>query len=249
MAYLGKFPTGEHAGEAHNLLNKAQRSSEGCLLRLPISRTFSWSGKCSEGMAVGAGVLKWTTAMGLEGTVEGRGAFNSGIMVGRWTFDYAFTAPTRNPIVHRVVDFDSAGNLSKQQSYTRRDGARYQGETNASMDNYFGNSNGEGSYVYANGDEYRGTFLNGNGNGSGVKTYKSNLRYKRYIGSHANGQFEGLGTLEFTDGSALRGNYKRGTDGFDGTVDKLRADGSVSEIQTWRDGKPEGAKESPIKGL
>ena len=249
MAYLGKYPTGEHAHEAHSSLVKAQRSSGGCLLRITLARAFTWSGKCSEGMAVGAGVLKWTTQTGSAGRAEGRGTFNKGIMVGRWTFDYALTTPSRNLVVGRVIDFDNTGNVSKQQRYTYHDGAQYAGETNSGMDNYFGVRHGEGSYMFANGDEYRGAFMNGKANGQGVKTYKSNLRYKKYVGNSVDGLFEGLGTLEFIDGSALSGYFKRGTDGFDGVVKKLRADGSVSETQMWRDGKPEGAKESPIKGL
>ena len=249
MAYLGKFPTGEHAHEAHKSLVKAQRSSEGCLLRITFVRAFSWNGKCSGGMAVGEGVLVWETQPA-GGTGEGRGKFNNGIMVGRWTFDYAIPATSQfRGVVGRVIDFDLSGNVPKQQRLTYRDGATYVGETNSGMENYFGVRHGEGRYTFANGDEYRGTYVGDKANGTCVKTYKNNLRYKRYTGRIVDNLFDGLGTLEFTDGTALSGNFKRGTDGFDGVVKKLRADGSVAETQMWRDGKPEGSKESPIKGL
>ena len=158
MAYLGKFPSGEHANEAQKSLVKAQRSSEGCWLRFPATRAFAWSGKCSEGMAVGSGVLKWTTLQGSAGTVEGRGTFNNGIMVGRWTFDYTYTVPVDNPIVSRVIDFDNAGNVSKQQRYTHKDGAHYVGGTDASMNSYFGARQGEGTFRYAWGQIDRGTY-------------------------------------------------------------------------------------------
>ncbi len=249
MAYLGKFPTGEHAHEAHKSLVKAQRSSEGCLLRITLVRAFSWTGKCSGGMAVGEGVLVWQTQPA-GGTGAGRGKFNNGIMVGRWTFDWPVPATSQfRGVVGRVIDFDLSGNVPKQQRLTYRNGATYAGETNSSMENYFGVRHGEGRYTFANGDEYLGTFVGDKANGACVKTYKNNLRYKRYTGRIVDDLFDGLGTLEFTDGTALSGNFKRGTDGFDGVVKKLRSDGSVAETQMWRDGKPEGAYESPVKGL
>lgn len=161
MAYLGKFPAGEHANEAQKSVANVQRSSEGCLLRFPLARTFAWSGKCSEGMAVGVGILKWATQSGAAGTVEGRGTFNNGITVGRWTFDVPFSTRAGNPIAKRVIDFDDTGMISKQQRIIYRDGAQYEGETNATSNNYFGVQHGQGSYTYATGRVYRGTYVNG----------------------------------------------------------------------------------------
>lgn len=161
MAYLVKFPRGEHADEAQKLLGNVQRTSEGCALRYPLERGFTWSGKCSDGTADGIGTLKWATRNGAASTIEGQGAFNKGILVGRWTFNFAFTAPAKNPIVKRVIDFDSAGLVSKQQRITRQDGGQYDGETNATMDKYFGAPHGEGSYTDASGGVYRGAYVDG----------------------------------------------------------------------------------------
>ena len=250
MAYLGKYPTGAHADDARKSLPKAQRTTEGCLLRFPAVRTFAWSGKCSDGLAVGVGVLKWATQFGGAATLEGHGTLNNGIMVGRWSFDRLPTVAAPDSPVNYVIDFDSLGNVSRLQRHTRKDGGYFVGETNASMENYFGMSNGVGTYTLANGNEYRGNFMNGKVNGPGVVTYKDNSRFKKLTGGGwVDGQIEGTGTLEFTDGSALSGYFKRGKYGFDGIVKKLRADGSVAETQVWRDGKPEGSDVSPIKGF
>jgi hypothetical protein len=249
MAYLGKYPTGAHADEARKSLPKAQRTMEGCLLRYPGLRRFAWTGKCSDGLAVGVGALKWATQSGAAGTVEGRGTLNNGIMVGRWNFDVSLIVAAPNSIAKRVIDFDPMGNVSRLQRFTRQDGASFVGETNASSEIYIGVPHGTGTFTLANGDQYRGQFLNDKRHGTGVFTYKDNSRFKKLTGRWVDGRIEGIGTLEFTDGSALSGYFKRGTSGFDGIVKKLRADGSVAETQLWRDGKPEGSQVSPIKGF
>ena len=249
MAYLGKYPAGEHAAAAHKSLLKAQRSTEGCLLRYPHVRTFAWSGKCSDGLAVGAGVLKWVTQSDSVSSIDGRGTLNNGIMVGRWIFDVSHSLPGPQSVVNRTIDFDSLGNVSRLQRHTLKDGGLFVGETNASIENYFGAAHGPGVFTHGNGDEYRGPYVNGKRHGKGIHTYKANARFKRLTGHWIDGQVDGAGTLEFIDGTALSGHFKGGKSGFDGPVKKLRANGSVAETQVWRDGKPEGSDVSPIKGF
>ncbi len=250
MAYLGKYPEGTHAEDARKSLPHTQRTSEGCLLRNALVRKFSWSGKCSDGVAVGSGVLKWVTQTGVTGTFEGRGTLKNGIMIGRWIFDLSPVAPDPWAIVNRTIDFDNIGSVSRRQRYALQNGRRYEGETDASEKKYFGELNGAGVYTSASGGEYRGQFLLGKKHGPGVYTYKDHARFKRLTASWVDDRLEGQGKLDLVDGSAFVGIFLRGKKGgFDGTVKKLRADGSVAETQVWRDGKPEGSDVSPIKGF
>lgn len=250
MAYLGKYPEGTHAEDARKSLPHTQRTSEGCLLRNALVRKFSWSGKCSDGVAFGSGVLKWVTQTGVTGTFEGRGTLKNGIMIGRWIFDLSPVAPDPWAIVNRTIDFDNIGNVSRRQRYALQNGRQYEGETDANEKRYFGYLNGAGAYTHENGGEHRGQFVLGKRHGPGVYTYKDHARFKRLSASWVDGRLEGQGKLEFLDGSALSGVFPRGKSaGFDGIVKKLRADGSVAETQVWRDGKPEGSDVSPIKGF
>ncbi len=250
MAYLGKYPEGTHAEDARKSLPNTQRTSEGCLLRNALVRKFSWSGKCSDGVATGSGVLKWATQTGVAGTFEARGTLKNGIMVGRWIFDLSPVAPDSRAIVNRTVDFDNIGNVSKQQRYALQNGRRYEGETDANEKRYFGELNGAGAYTNENGGEHRGQFSLGKRHGPGTYTYKDHARFKRLTASWVDDRLEGQVKLEFLDGSALTGVFPRGkSGGFDGIVKKLRPDGSVAETQIWRDGKPEGSDVSPIKGF
>jgi non-specific serine/threonine protein kinase len=247
MAYLGKYPEGTHAKDARKSLPNTQRTSEGCLVRNALVHKFSWSGKCSDGMAIGPGVLKWATQTGVAGTFEGRGTLKNGIMVGRWIFDFSPAAPDPWAIVNRTVDFDNIGNVSRRQRYALQNGRQYEGETDANEKKYFGVLNGAGAYTNANGGEHRGQFILGKRHGPGVYTYKNHAQFKRLTASWVDARKEGQGKLEFLDGSALTGVFLRGKSGFDGVVKRLRSDGSVAETQVWRDGKPEGSDVSPIK--
>lgn len=61
-----------------------------------------------------------------------------------------------------------------------------------------------------NGDEYRGTFLDGRIEGTGVMTFSSHPSFSRYEGGWKNGAFEGSGVLKLVDGETYEGSWQGG---------------------------------------
>jgi len=76
--------------------------------------------------------------------------------------------------------------------------------------------NGEGEFVFANGFEYRGSFLHGLANGEGVYTAPDGSII--YAGSFNNGLFDGYGLYFDPDGWSYEGSFKDGLFDGEGTV-------------------------------
>ena len=69
--------------------------------------------------------------------------------------------------------------------------------------------NGIGTYIYKNASaKYKGSFANGQPEGSGICDYANGERYE---GEWLKGSFEGKGSLSLTDGTIVSGNWKNGT--------------------------------------
>lgn len=64
-----------------------------------------------------------------------------------------------------------------------------------------------GFFRFANGDEYRGSFLYGFFHGYGVFTYADGRKYE---GTWKNGEKEGYGVYYWPDGDIFKGNWKKG---------------------------------------
>jgi len=67
--------------------------------------------------------------------------------------------------------------------------------------------NGEGTYIWSNGDQYIGGWKNGNKHGKGTYTYA--LGYQ-YIGEFKNGKVHGQGTMSSPDGNPNPLEFKNG---------------------------------------
>lgn len=80
-------------------------------------------------------------------------------------------------------------------------GDRYLGEFKNSV------SHGRGAYYFNNGDLYKGQFKNGERHGFGNMTWKNG---DKYIGEYAHNQREGDGTYYFADGRVKKGVFKNG---------------------------------------
>jgi hypothetical protein len=65
---------------------------------------------------------------------------------------------------------------------------------------------GTGTYRFANGDEYAGSWLNGQMNGKGVYQFANNR--ERYEGQFKAGKYEGQGTMYYPDGAKYTGAWK-----------------------------------------
>lgn len=80
-------------------------------------------------------------------------------------------------------------------------GDRYLGEFKDSV------SHGRGAYYFHNGDLYKGQFKKGERHGFGNMTWKNG---DKYIGEYAHNQREGDGTYYFADGRVKKGVFKNG---------------------------------------
>lgn len=88
-----------------------------------------------------------------------------------------------------------------EQTYFHVDGSQ-SGVYNGEFKN--GTRHGEGTYLWANGTQYRGTWLNGRPNGSGVASYAEGYIYD---GNVVEGFREGFGSLIFPSGNKWFGEW------------------------------------------
>lgn len=86
--------------------------------------------------------------------------------------------------------------------------------------------NGSGTYAYANGDKYDGTFKNGLRDGHGKFAYKNGDQYE---GNFAEDKKDGFGTYVFANGTVLEGIFSGGA--LKGKSKLTFSDGSVLEVE------------------
>ena len=66
-----------------------------------------------------------------------------------------------------------------------------------------------GKVIFNNGDNYEGSWIDGNYNGQGIfKSYDGEI----YEGEWSNGKYHGTGKLTFSDGLKKVGEFKKGSD-------------------------------------
>jgi len=68
-------------------------------------------------------------------------------------------------------------------------------------------TNGNGTYIFSNGDKYVGHFKNGQMDGKGTLTSHGG---GKYVGEFKNGEMNGQGAYTFSDGERYEGQFKNG---------------------------------------
>lgn len=91
--------------------------------------------------------------------------------------------------------------------------------------------NGQGTFVYSNGDQYIGNFLNGKKHGKG-KYFASNG--DRYEGAFSGGMFEGYGIYFFNSGKKYEGYWKKNR--YHGFGRIIGPNGKTEKEGTWENG-------------
>ena len=89
--------------------------------------------------------------------------------------------------------------------------------------------NGQGTYIYPNGEKYVGDWKNGKYHGHGTFTY---LDGNMYVGEFKDGLKNGQGTQTWLDGRKYVGEYKDGK-----TWNGTGYDKNGNIIRTWVNGK------------
>ncbi len=89
-----------------------------------------------------------------------------------------------------------------RETTTYKDGSYYTGERDAK-----GRRHGNGLMVFANGDRYVGSFVQGHMTGQGKMTSSDGASYE---GGWLNDQYEGEGTYISTDGELIKGRFHAG---------------------------------------
>lgn len=143
---------------------------------------------------------------------------------------------TQNPHWKSSIIYDSAqytgerkdGIFEGQGTYLWDDGEKYTGEWNRGM------YDGQGTYTWANGDKYEGQWKTEVFEGQGTYTWVSG---SFYTGEWKAGVKEGQGTYTWTNGDRYEGQWKAGVKEGQGTY--TWADGSVYEGE-WKYGIKEG---------
>jgi hypothetical protein len=94
------------------------------------------------------------------------------------------------------------GRSNGQGTYVAANGNRYDGEYKD------GKKHGRGVYVWANGNKYDGEFRDGKRHGRGVYVYGSGNKYE---GEFRDGKRHGRGVFKFPNGDECGGEWRRGT--------------------------------------
>jgi len=106
------------------------------------------------------------------------------------------------------------------------DGSEYDGPFN------YGKKHGDGGTItYINGDKYVGQWSGDYPNGKGKYFFKTRERYE---GNFVNGEFDGQGTMNYTDGAYYTGGWKKSKKHGTGTL--VGVDGN-QKSGTWNQGK------------
>ena len=94
--------------------------------------------------------------------------------------------------------------------------------------------NGEGTWIYANGDKYTGSFYAGKKEGEGIYTYSNG---DKYVGDFEDGKQNGEGTYTYANGDIYVGEWNDGIKNGEGTYTFINGEKYTGEIQ---DSKPNG---------
>ena len=104
-------------------------------------------------------------------------------------------------------------------------------------------SSGQGTYIFANGDKYVGSFKDGKITGQGAYNYSNRTRY---VGSFKDNKRNGQGTYTFANGDVKEGIWEN--DRYIGTQDQINArDRERERIQNARDRERERIKKESIE--
>jgi len=88
-----------------------------------------------------------------------------------------------------------------------------------------------GTFIWANGSKYIGSWKNGAKNGQGTTTY---FNGDTYVGEWKNGVHSGQGTYNWLNGGKYAGEWKNGKRHGYGT--SYNADGTIRQQGQWQDG-------------
>jgi hypothetical protein len=94
--------------------------------------------------------------------------------------------------------------------------------------------NGDGTYIFSNGDRYTGSWSSGQPHGKGVYHFASK---ERYDGEFRFGKFDGAGAMYYPDGAYYTGGWKNNRKNGFGKL--VTPGGSITQGQ-WADGRPPG---------
>jgi hypothetical protein len=112
------------------------------------------------------------------------------------------------------------GKKHGQGTYTWADGENYVGEYKNDK------KHGQGTYTYAKGDKYVGEWKNGKKHGQGTITYANG---DKYVGEHKNDKKHGQGTSTYAEGDKYVGEWKDGEWHGQGTLTYANGDKYVGE--------------------
>ena len=114
-----------------------------------------------------------------------------------------------------------------QGTFVWDDGDRYEGDWESDM------MNGEGTFYFDNGKRYEGSFINNKFHGQGIYTWPSGDKYE---GGFSDDKFHGQGTFMWADGETYVGGWKDDVKNGTGIASNdIRIDKG-----TWKDNKRHG---------
>ena len=89
-------------------------------------------------------------------------------------------------------------------------------------------NNGQGTWLFKNGDKYIGEHKNARGNGQGTYIFSNGTKY---VGGHKDDQRHGQGTLTFANGTNHTGEFKDGKANGNGIITMSNGDKYVGEFK------------------
>ncbi len=184
----------------------------------PVSNEqVTWSGKCSQGMAEGKGVMQWVLAGKPSKTKKYDGEMHEGRFHGRGILIFV------NGDVYDGDFQEGERNGKGKMVWFNRNS--YDGEwKNGVMD-------GRGTYKWLGGNVYTGEWSKGKQNGRGKFTF---LNGNSYEGEYRDGIATGRGRFRWANGDVYDGEWRNELPNGIGTIKIYNSDEMVTG--NWRDG-------------